>query len=403
MRIFKIVLKIALYTGAGFVLLLGLLVALIWIDHNRQTTLPTPTGPFAVGRTTAVWTDPTQPELMAPQPGTQRKLFAWIWYPAAPPPSPSLDEYIPADYMPAPLRKAMENGLFPALLNRDSSRIHAHSFRDAPISPVEHQYPVVIMRAGLAALITNYTSLAEDLASHGYVVVGFDAPYRSTAVVFPDGQVIRRTPQNNLDLLGGDSQAQMAVKLARAWSADTSFALDELAHLNDSDPSGRFTGRLDLQHVGVFGHSLGGATALEFCHDDLRCKAGIDIDGLPLGAVIKDGVTQPFLFLLSDHSREPESESSPVMSNFRSIYNRLPGDRRLWITIRGADHYGFSDDTKNQVVMFILRTVGHRITGRRQIAISEHFIDTFFDVYLKGAPLSELQNGAAYPEVEYAP
>ena len=156
-----------------------------------------------------------------------------------------------------------------------------------------------------------------------------------------------------------------------------------------------------MQHVGVFGHSLGGAAALEFCHDDPRCKAGIDVDGLPLGDVINDGVTQPFLFLLSDHSSEPGTESNPVMINFRSIYNRLPSDRRLWITIRGADHYGFSDDTKNQVVMYILRTLGHRMTGLRQIAISEHFIDTFFDVYLKGAPISELQNASPYPEVEY--
>ena len=396
MRVVKILVRVALYTGAGVVAFVGLLVALLWVDRMRETTLPTPTGSFAVGRTISVWSNPSRPDPMATLPGAKQKLLAWIWYPAAPPPSQQVD-----DYMPAPLRKAMENGLFIALLNRDSSRIHSHSLRDAPVSPAQRQYPVIIMRAGLAALTTDYTSLAEDLASHGYVVVGFDAPYRSFAVVFPDGQVIRRAPQNNLDLLGGDSQAHMAVKLTRAWSADTAFALDQIALLDASDPSGRFTGRLDMQHVGVFGHSLGGAAALEFCHDDPRCKAGIDVDGLPLGDVINDGVTQPFLFLLSDHSSEPGTESNPVMINFRSIYNRLPSDRRLWITIRGADHYGFSDDTKNQVVMYILRTLGHRMTGLRQIAISEHFIDTFFDVYLKGAPISELQNASPYPEVEY--
>ena len=82
------------------------------------------------------------------------------------------------------------------------------------------------------------------------------------------------------------------------------FALDQLERLNTSDPSGRFLGRLDMQRVGVFGHSLGGATALQFCHDDSRCKAGIDVDGAPLGNVIAEGVTQPFMFLLSDHSGE---------------------------------------------------------------------------------------------------
>jgi hypothetical protein len=52
------------------------------------------------------------------------------------------------------------------------------------------------MRAGLADLTTDYTTLAEDLASHGYVVVGFDAPYRSGVVVLPGGRVIGRAPQN---------------------------------------------------------------------------------------------------------------------------------------------------------------------------------------------------------------
>jgi pimeloyl-ACP methyl ester carboxylesterase len=105
-------------------------------------------------------------------------------------------------------------------------------------------------------------------------------------------------------------------------------ALDHLERLNEADPSGRFVGRLDLQRVGVFGHSLGGATALQFCHDDLRCKAGIDVDGAPFGSVIAEGVSQPFLFLLAEHRVESEgAEASPAVrqagANIRSIYDRL--------------------------------------------------------------------------------
>ncbi len=71
------------------------------------------------------------------------------------------------------------------------------------------------MRPGLAALTTDYTTLAEDLASHGYVVVGFDAPYRSEVVVFPDGRVITRAPQNNADLVSGPQQEDLANKLVK--------------------------------------------------------------------------------------------------------------------------------------------------------------------------------------------
>jgi dienelactone hydrolase len=396
MRVFKIIFRVALWGVVGVVVLAGCLLGLMWVDHTRETALPTPTGPFPVGRAMYDWRDPVRVDPMAPQAGTKRELAAWIWYPAeAKQPNDALD-----DYMPAAWRKAMDGGWFIALMNRDSSRVRAHSLRDAAVSGVQKQYPVVIMRAGLAALTTGYTSLAEDLASHGYVVVGFDAPYRSWVVVFPDGRVIRRAAQNNLDLVGGAQEKPLANELLNDWIADTGFALDKVEELNASDPTDRFTGRLDMQRVGMFGHSLGGATALQFCHDDPRCKAGIDVDGLPLGSVVADGIAKPFLFVLSDHSGESGEEKRQVMGDIESIYDRLPADRRAMITIRGANHFGFSDDTKNHVVMGVMHTLGRMMDGQRQIAITEHYIDTFFDVYLKGAPASGLKGGAGYPEVE---
>ena len=174
---------------------------------------------------------------MAPQPGTQRELFAWTWYPAVlQQPSQKV-----ADYLPAPWRTALERQLGVLLtqfLTRDLSRVRTHSIRDAEVSPQQRSYPVVLMRAGLAALTTDYSTLAEDLASHGYVVAGCDAPYRSFMVVFPDGRVIARAPQNNADLVGGPQKEQLANKLVQAWSADMGFALDQLERLNASDPSG---------------------------------------------------------------------------------------------------------------------------------------------------------------------
>jgi predicted dienelactone hydrolase len=400
MRAIKIVAVVALFAVVGIAVLLGLL----WLDHNRETTLPTPTGPFAIGCTTYAWSEATQADPLAPQPGTKRELLAWIWYPAAPlRPSQTVH-----DYVPAPWRAALESRsgvLLTQFLTRDLSRVRTHSFRDAEVSPQQRSYPVVLMRAGLAALTTNYTTLAEDLASHGYVVAGFDAPYRTFVVVLPDGRVIARTSQNNADLVSGSEQEHLADKLVLAWSADLGFALDQLERLNTSDPSGRFLGRLDMQRVGAFGHSLGGAEALQFCHDDSRCKAGIDVDGAPLGTVIAKGVTQPFMFLMGDHQNEPDTETRPVKANIDSIYDRLPGDRRMMIMIRGASHYMFSDDgamLKSPLVMRVMRVLGMvRLDGRRQVAVTAHYISTFFDVYLKGAPASELKSQPEYPEVEY--
>src|SRR3989454_6853032 len=106
---------------------------------------------------------------------------------------------------------------------------------------------------------SNYSTLAEDLASRGYVVVGFDAPYRTNVVVFPDGRVMRRMPENNPELCAGqalDQQPRCVNKVLTAWTADIAFVLDRLERLNTSDAFGNFAGRLDLARVGAIDHSL---------------------------------------------------------------------------------------------------------------------------------------------------
>ncbi len=253
--------------------------------------------------------------------------------------------------------------------------------------------------------MVNYSTLAEDLASHGYVVVGFDAPYRTGVVVFPDGRVITREPKNNPEFYSGQALDRVGKKLLAAWTADIGFVLDQLERLNASDPSGKFTGRLDMTRVGVFGHSFGGVQAAQFCHEDSRCKAAIDVDGLPLGSVVQAGIDRPFMFLLSDHSRESDPESREVKANIQSIYERLPPDRRALIVIRGANHFLFSDDgalLKSHVVLRTLRMLGIvGIDGRRQLAITAYCVHTFFDEYLKGTGHSPLKISATlYPEIQ---
>src|SRR6266849_9939324 len=331
-RIFK---GFAVLAALG-VLGAGALLGTLWLERRAETTLPMPTGSFAVGRAIYDWTDDARLDTLAPVPGTKRELLVWIWYPSAAGQSVAMDDYVPAQ-----MRSAAGPGSGPwRLMTRDASKVHGHSTRDSDLSPQQRSYPVVIMRAGASAGVLAYSTLAEDLASHGYVVVGFDAPYRTSVVVFPDGRVMRRTPENNPELCAEKEQAQQAgcmSKLMTAWTSDIAFVLDQLERLNRSDAPGKFTGRLDLTRVGVFGHSLGGATAAQFCHDDSRCKAGIDVDGQPFGSVVQAGLHQPFMFLLSDHGDLSDPVSRQIAANIQSIYDRLPPDGRLRIEIRGAN------------------------------------------------------------------
>jgi len=399
-----------IFKGFAILAMLGVLgvAALLfslWMEHRSAITLPRPTGAFAVGRAIYDWTDDANVDTLAPVAGTKRELLVWIWYPA-PAGQSSAD-----DYLPAPLRVEVERDLgavLGGLLTRDLSKVHPHSVGNADVSSQQRTYPVVIMRAGASSEVWNYSTLAEDLASHGYIVVGFDAPYRTSVVVFPDGRAMRRTPENNAELCEGQEPAQQARCVNRvltAWIADIGFVLDRLERLNTSDASGKFTGRLDMTRVGVFGHSFGGATALQFCHDDPRCKAGMDVDGQPFGSVIQAGLRQPFMFLMSDHSRESDPESRQIMANIQSIYDHLPPNGRLRIVIGGANHFLFSDDgalLKSHIVMRMLRALGVvGLDGRRQLAVTVYCLHGFFDAYLKGTSVSPLKiSSPLYPEVQ---
>src|SRR5258708_29549311 len=128
--------------------------------------------------------------------------------------------------------------------------------------------------------------------------MGVEGPTLTSQVAFPDGRLVRRTAENDLEEYPDEELPKVAARLVTVWTSHMSFALDRLAALNASDPSGRFTARLDLTRVGAFGHSFGGAQAGQFCHDDARCVAAIDIDGIPFGSVVKEGMPKPFMFLM---------------------------------------------------------------------------------------------------------
>jgi dienelactone hydrolase len=385
--------------------IIGLLLSLA-VEHTIPVTLPTPTGPFAVGRAIFDWKDEATADPLAPVSGAKRELLVWIWYPAKGELAQAAD-----DYMPVPMRAAMDRQrgvLIGKILTRDLSKVHGHSLRDAAVSTRQPTYPVVMMRAGASLEVVNYSTLAEDLASHGYVVVGFDAPYRTSVVAFLDGRVMTRSPENNPENCLGSVPATVescTARLLSVWTSDMSFVLDRLQQLNDANDGGKFAGKLDVTRVGAFGHSFGGAATLLFCHEDARCKAGIDLDGAPHGEVIQAGLKQPFAFLLSDHSHEPVAETSEVQGNIESIYDRLPAESRLRLTIRGANHFTFTDDgalLKSHIVLGFFRATGILgMTGPRQLDVTSYCLRSFFDAYLKGTnDLRAKLPSSTYPEIQ---
>jgi len=381
--------KIAGGLVLGGIAAICLLFFLMWREHTTAITLPAPTGSYAVGRTTLTFQNSA----------THEELMVWIWYPA------EQGQHSKADYLPQAWREALrdkQSKLLRIFFKRDPKVVHTHSLVDAPLAPAEKQYPVVLLRPGGSALTADFTTLAEDLASHGYVGVGFDAPGRSFVFVTTDGRVIGRAPGNSVENANGNLNDPVVGRLLALWMSDMKAAVDQLELLNAAS-SGLFADRLDFARLGAVGHSFGGAQALEFCHLDSRCRAAIDLDGIPFGSVVTDGLAKPVMFLLSDHSREmADPESHRVLEMIRGIYKGLP-EPRLDGVIRTANHFSFGDQSllNSPTVLALLRVAGFpSLDARRGLAISNSYVCTFFDVTLKAAPASALKNlSQQYPEV----
>jgi predicted dienelactone hydrolase len=396
-KLFKILAGLVLLLIAGIATILGLLR----LEHGFAVELPVPTGSFAVGRVTYHWVDPSRIDSLAPITGQKRELIVWIWYPVAPKTTAQ-----PAEYQPASLRDAVarEQGtVMTKFFTRDLALVRSHSFADAEVSPAQRTYPVVIMKSGIGALATDYSTLAEDLASHGFIVVGSDSPYSTFVVVFPDGRVAKRTPAGNPpENLAEQARRRVASELVKVWAADTRFELDQLERLNATDSSSKFAGRLDLTSVEIFGHSFGGATAAQVCHEDARCKAGIDMDGNPFGSVIEEGLTQPFLYILSEHSGEKGEDTRLILANIHSICESDKGGCQI-ATIRGFRHFNFSDQAllKDHYMGRAIGLLGP-VGERRGLAIAAACVDAFFEMHLKNAPRQLLTNVAKeYPEIQF--
>ncbi len=348
----------------GGVVALILIVLGIWIEHSIPLELPRPTGSYPVGRTHRT-IDSTS--------------ATWLWYPAAV--SSPIAPYLPADI------RAEWQRIRPGIINlltRDLSKVHGHSVDDAPFARTG-AVPVVVFRGGGGGGTLSYQSLAEDLASHGYAVAGLEI----------------KLDANPETCVGRPDEDACATRLMNDATRAMGAAIHGFESLAAEDSI--FRQRLDLQRLGVFGHSFGGAQAAAFCASDVRCKAGINIDGRPFGAVVQSSITVPFMWLLSDHRSAKGPESRLILRQIQSIYDRQPPNTRMEVAILGANHLTFADDgglLKSGFLRAIMRVMGVlHIDGRRQIEATSHAVDTFFDAHLKHEGSADAVVSRAFPEI----
>jgi predicted dienelactone hydrolase len=340
-----------------------------------QLTLPAPTGPDPIGTVSLHLVQNGRPDPWVP--GRTRELMVSLWYPAR-----HAGRYPTAPYMtPGAWASLVHNQGFPASVVVPQTDGHD----GAPVDRLPGGLPVVLYSPPSTGDRSANTTLVEDLASRGYLVATIDHTYSDDEVEFPGGRVAQR-------VLPADETRQQFTDEVAERDKDTRFVLDELTAIDhgknpDADHHrlpGGLRGALDLNRVGMFGHSLGGATAAATMLDDSRIKAGIDMDGTLLGPVVSAGLTRPFL-LLSNETHNRDNDSS-----WAQFWNASTGWKRDF-RLLGSQHLTYSDAEvifpQTAPVMGLtpaqLAAIIGTIDPPRAITVESTYVDAFFDLNLR--------------------
>ncbi|WAL63418.1 Tat pathway signal protein [Amycolatopsis cynarae] len=367
-------------------------------------TLPAPRGRYATGESTFRLVDGKRPDPWVPsQP--YRELMISVFYPAVHTGGLPFTNQFPAA-VGAALGAAVErNFTLPAGLV-DWAATKTHSVRDATMAP--GRFPVVLYSPGAGDPRNWNVSLAEYLASHGFVVVTIDHTGDAPAVQFPDGHVVGNGP-----LLTAWSQSfrngttlAFFTKLMDARMADTELVLNRLTSLPV-----RLSGGMDLNRIGMFGHSAGGFTTANMMFADPRIKAGINMDGTMeytvkpdgtnLSEVALHGLDRPFLLMGSSSAGGgSDVHREPSWAAFWQHQRGWKAD----VTLDDSVHASFTDaeallpQLAGRVPAATLAAAVGTVDPHRAVAADRAVVASFFDRFLKGHNDHLLDGGASrYP------
>ncbi|MFD5872034.1 alpha/beta hydrolase family protein [Streptomyces sp. NPDC060322] len=350
---------------------------------NRAAHLPAPTGHGAIGTTSLHLTDDSRPDPWAAG-ADARELMVSLWYPTV---SPNGRR---AQYMtPAESELLLEEGGITGVPSDVLSTVRTNAFTDARPAGRVRGLPLVMLSPGFTKPRTTLTTLAEELASHGYIVAAVDHTYESVATTFPDGRVATCTACE----VPHDEAFWNRLVAGRA--ADVSFVLDELTGAHAQWEGARL---IDPSRIAMAGHSVGGASAVTSMLADPRVRAGADIDGTTQIPIPDSGLSRPFLLLGRQNQYTPGTGDGAV-ATWERDWQRLTGWKR-WLVVKGAEHASFTDVGLLAEQLGI--DIGADLPAARVAEIVRGYTRAFLDLHLRHRPQPLLDRPSTrYPQVHF--
>ena len=350
-------------------------------------SFPDPEGPHETGSLIHHWVDEGREEWFTPENNNDKRQFmVQIWYPGI---NQEKSERLPfLDNLNARAKTIAAAGSFPSFLAMHLDLIKTNSSLNIQPDPTAGPMPILIISHGITGMRQLHTSLAERFASNGYAVFALDHTYDANISVFPDGFIA----DYRSEITGNPDSVNIRRRQINTRVSDLRFIMDQLEQIQSGSIRHPLNGYLDLDRIGITGHSFGGSTAALTGNNDKRVKAVSVIDGwmnpLP-NDLIRKGIDLPYLYMGRPSWTDSDYPSSPSISEDLHKNNTGPSHH---IIIKETRHLNFCDAPLFTPIGKYLVEIGD-INRKRSVALVNQLSLEFFDKYLRLKP-SELLSGS---------
>ena len=266
----------------------------------------------------------------------------------------------------------------------------------------EGNYPLVVFSHGSTGVIDSNYSTCNELASNGYVVASIGHPYQAIYVEDINGKMTfidkdffsQVTTDNGSDDPEHDRKVyENSQKWMEVRTGDMNFVLDTIIEKCEAKEDDVYN-RINLDKIGLFGHSLGGATAVAVGRQRSDIDAVIDLEGTMLGEytgyendeyVIND---EPYMTPLLDVNSSAVYEEATKYENREYVNFYIGRNAKDFheVIFHNVSHLNYTD--LPLVAPFLAKMLGtdsSNINAKECIETVNDMVLHYFDYYLKDA------------------
>lgn len=276
----------------------------------------------------------------------------------------------------------------------------------------ENSFPLVIFSHGAFGYYQSNVSTYMELVSNGYVVISLDHPYHSFFTEDTAGNLITVNPNflQEVMMTNEDSTTEEEIlKMSQKWieirTADINYVLNsvEMAKTEGCNSDVWFIkaeetekeikkvlSMVDMDTIGLMGHSLGGAASVTVGREREGIDAVIDLDGTMLGEELgfengeyqfyEESYPVPLLAIDNEEHYQLSSEAGKLYVNTVVLENAVDSKRTYFA---GSGHMNFTDLPLFSPILASLLGTG-TIDETECIETMNGIVLTYFNCYLKG-------------------